>query len=332
MQICKNVDKKITEVFEETVEKWIEKVEEICDDLPWPLDWFCHAVTTLIKVVETVVKTVVRVVVTVVCYPLAVAVTLIAEVIQLVFLIPILGPIIKWWIGAVVWLWSQWVGFWDDVAGLVGIRPIKHLRLEVIILMHPDRTLTVSPTAVAPLIARTESIYRARADVKVHTTIHQVDTPSPGGALTIGTEIDPFFGLLAEDTTEAGLYFQKTITEMLWEDNPWFVIRVGAPIVAFVVDQVEGWPAGCSAGPVIDYICVEGSAFTGMPGTLLAHEMGHALGLLHDDATDCLNGDVTNLMYCRANAGGVRGAQARGDNLSPFQRAIVRSSPHVTYV
>lgn len=331
MQVCKKIDKTITEVFEETIEKWIEKVDEFCEDLPWPLDFFCHVVTTIIKVVVTVVKTIVRVVVTVVCHVVAAAVAIIAAVVQVVLLIPIIGPIVKWFIGALVWVWSLWVGLIDAGAGLIGIRPIKHLRLEVIILMHPDRTLTVSPTGVGPLVGRTESIFRARADVKVHTTIHQVDTPSPSGALTIGTEVDPLFGLLGEDLTEAGLYFQSTITDMLWEDNVWFVIRVGAPIVVFVVDEVEGTYAGCSAGPLVNYICIEGREFSS-PSTLLAHEMGHACGLLHDNITDCVAGDVTNLMYCKPTVGGVSGAPPRGDNLSPFQRAIVRSSPHVTYV
>jgi hypothetical protein len=327
VQVCITVVQKIEHVFEDTVETWIKKVDKVCEDLPWPLDWFCHLVTTVVKIVETIVKTVIETAVTVVCYPITLAVTLIAEVLQLVFLIPIIGPLVKWWVGAVVWLWSQWIGLWDAAAGLVGIRPIKHLRLEVIILMHEDRTLTAAGGVVAPLVTETESIYRARADVKIHTTVHQVDTPSPSGALTIDTSIDPFFGLLGEDLTEAGAYFQTTITEMLWEDNPWFAIRVGAPIVVFVVDQVEGTYAGCSAGPLLDYICVEGSAF-GAPGTLLGHEMGHACGLQHDKVWDCDDGDVTNLMYCKGSKAGV----GRGENLSPFQRAIVRSSPHVTYI
>lgn len=328
MQVCKKVDKRIEEVFEETIEKWIEKVEQVCEDLPWPLDWFCRAVTTLVKIVEVVVKTVVRFVTQVICYPVAFLLTLAGLIVQLLLLIPFIGPIVKWLIGAVVWVWSQFVGLLDAAAGLIGLRPIKHLRLEVIILMRPGRTLTVAPAATGPLLAQTETIFRTRADVKVHTTLHQVNTPSPEGALTIGTEIDPFFGLLGEDLTEAGLYFQTTITEKLWQDNPWFAIRVGAPIVVFVVEEVQGSYAGCAAGPVIDYICVEGRTFAGSDMTLIAHEMGHALGLLHDKVTDCDSGDVTNLMYCKSG----RSGQSRGSNLSPFQRAVVRSSPHVTYL
>jgi len=346
LQVCHKVEQTVTETFEETVEKWVEKVDQVCEDLPWPLDWICHAVTTLVKVVETVVKTVVRVIVTVVCHAIELTVNLIAEVVQLILAIPVIGPILKWWIGAVVWVWSQWVGLWDATLGLIGIRPIKHLRVHVILLMRDDRTLTAPPERISLATQRAEQIFRARADVKIHSYVHQVDTPSPRNALYVDTGI----GLFGEDMTGAGLYYQTTITEMLYDDNPWFAIRVGAPIVVFVVDGVGDTETGCSAGPLADYVCVEGGqmivlpqtsevhdpipaepagAGTALAATTLAHELGHACGLLHDNFLDCASGDPTNLMYC--NSTGPTGF-ARGDNLSPFQRAIVRSSPHVTYV
>ena len=346
MEICNEISKTIEETFEETIESWVEKVDKVCEDLPWPLSWFCHLVTTVIKVVVTIVKTIVKTIVTVVCHAISLVVSLIAEVVQLVLAIPILGPILKWFIGAVVWVWSQFIGLLDAGLGLIGIRPMKHLRLHVILLMRDDRTLTAPVERIALAVQRAESIFRTRADVKIHSYIHQVNTPSLRNALTIDSGV----GLLGEDMTGAGLYFQTTITEMLWDDNPWFAIRVGAPIVAFIVDGVGTTPIGCSAGPLADYVCVEGGqmivrpqsgpvtapvppepagATIAMASATLAHELGHACGLLHDNFLDCRNGDSTNLMYCSpTNSAGV----ARGDNLSPFQRAIVRSSPHVTYI
>lgn len=348
MEVCKNIVKTIEEEFEQTVTDWVKKVETFCEDLPWPLDWFCKVVTTLIKVVTTIVFTIVKVYVTLVCYPIVAALTLGGEIINLILSIPIIGPIIKWWIGALVFVWSQFVGAIDAVGGLVGIRPIKHLRLHIIILMRDDRTLTVPPDRVGLVVQRTESIFRARADVKIHTTVHQVNTPSPRNALYVDTGA----GLLAEDMTGAGFYFQTTIAEMLWEHNFLFAIRVGAPIVAFIVDGVGTTSLGCSSGPLADYICVEGGqmlvprrvdgapvtapippeppgAVMGQASATLAHEMGHACGLLHDTVTDVANGDPTNLMYGYATT---PGGMARGDNLSPFQRAVIRSSPHVTYL
>jgi hypothetical protein len=67
----------------------------------------------------------------------------------------------------------------------------------------------------------------------------------------------------------------------------------------------------------------------GLASATLAHELGHACGLLHDNFLDCAAGDTTNLMYCKLVT---PDGFFAGDNLSPFQRAIVRSSPHVTYL
>jgi hypothetical protein len=37
----------------------------------------------------------------------------------------------------------------------------------------------------------------------------------------------------------------------------------------------------------------------GLASATLAHELGHACGLLHDNFLDCAAGDPTNLMYCK---------------------------------
>ncbi len=346
MKVCKDIIKTIEEEVEKTVEEWIEKIEEVCEDLPWPLDWFCKAVTVFIKIVKTIVFTVVKTVVTVVCYTVTTALNILGEIVNLLLAIPIIGPLIKMAIGALIFIWSQFVGYIDAGLGLIGVRPRKNLHLHIIILMRDDRTLTVPPDRIDLAVQRAESIFRNRADVKLHTTVHTVSTPSPRNALYVDTGT----GLLGEEMTGAGLYYQWTITEMLWEENFLFAIKIGAPIVAFIVDGVGTTETGCSSGPLADYVCVEGGQLIVPPqstpvtapvaaqpagstmnnaSATLAHELGHACGLLHDNVTDCRNGDSTNLMYCNAFA---LNGQPRGDNLSPFQRAIVRSSPHVTYL
>jgi hypothetical protein len=187
MKVCKEITERIEEVFEETVEKWIEQVTEVCEDLPWPVDWFCKAVTTLVKVLVVVVKTIIKIVVTVVCYTVATAFTLLGEIVNLILTIPIIGPLVKAYLGALAWVWSQGVGAFDAGLGLVGIRPLKNLHLHIIILMRDDRTLTVPPDRVGLAVQRAESIFRQRADVRLHTTVHQVSTPSPRNALYVDT-------------------------------------------------------------------------------------------------------------------------------------------------
>jgi hypothetical protein len=342
MEVCETIEEKFEETYEETVESWVEEVREVCKDLPWPLDWFCKAVTFLVKIITVIVKTVVRVFIKVVCYPVMVVLNLAAALINLILTIPFLGTLLKTYLGLLAWVWSQFVGLTDAGLGLIGIRPIKNLRLHIIILMRSDRTLTVPPGAIVKAVERTEAIFRDRADVKITTTVHQVRTPSVVNALYV----DSGAGMFAEDMGDAGMYFQSTIRDLLYEHNLLFTIKIGAPIVAFVVDGVgasdEG---GCSSGPAADYICIEGGllltpsvnspvtgTMTSAPGATvnqasagLAHEIGHACGLLHDNQLDEAAGDPTNLMFWIADS-------TTGDNLSPFQRAIIRSSPHVTYL
>ncbi len=87
----------------------------------------------------------------------------------------------------------------------------------------------------------------------------------------------------------------------------------GAPITVFVVRDVLG-KAGCSLGPLVDYVTVDMTALTGRRLRVLAHELGHACGLPHSASPE-------NLML----------PSRMGDRLQPWQVAVFRSSRHVTY-
>jgi hypothetical protein len=81
----------------------------------------------------------------------------------------------------------------------------------------------------------------------------------------------------------------------------------------FVVRDVVG-KCGCSLGPLGDYVTVDRD---GLGGTrrILAHELGHSCGLRHV-------GGEGNLMRPRNP----------GERLTRWQRAVLRSSRHVTYL
>ncbi|TXI56447.1 hypothetical protein [Mycolicibacterium mageritense] len=326
METCTKITERIEETVFDPVESWVEKTERICRKLPWPISLLCDLVTTLVKVITYAARTIVHIYITVVCTPIVIVLSALASIINLIATLPIVGPIYRWIFGVLVWLGSQAVGLIDSAASFFGILIIKHLRLHVIILMREDGTLTVDPGLVGDDIKRVEQIYRQRARIKVHTTVHTLNTPAAHSALHVDSRV----GLLGEDLTEAGMYFQSVIRDTLWSHGTAFTIKVFAPVVAFVVEGVGDSELGCSAGPLADYVCVEGSAFAPPDPILeaiqhqtptLAHEIGHACALPHDT-------DMTNLMYRR----GSDGRSVRGTNLSPFQRAVVRSSPHVTYL
>ena len=81
--------------------------------------------------------------------------------------------------------------------------------------------------------------------------------------------------------------------------------------MAVAVKSVEGGKlAGCSLGPLTDYVTVRADQ-----PVCLAHELGHACSLLHTQA-------AANLM--NPTCGGV--------HLSRWQVAVLRASRHVTYL
>lgn len=306
------------------VERWVEQVKRtrkdvfsvprrICSWLPWPIDELCKTVVDVVEKIVEWFEDVVHEIAKVVCVPIDLARELAAAVIEMVTSIPILGPIVRWVVHAVEFIGNQLGGLPEGVVGLIGFRPIKHLYLYVVILRNERGPLTTEP-AIQDVLHETERIFRSRAQVRVHTAVHVTDAPAPSTALHIDAEV----GILGEDLTVAGSYFQSVIVSVL---GAGVLDRRPAPIFAFVVEGVGNSDTGCSAGPLADWVVVEPRqvehpADQPMFNTL-AHEVGHACGLAHTD-------DVTNLLNPIGNTG-------RGDNLSPFQRMILRNSSHVAF-
>jgi hypothetical protein len=85
------------------------------------------------------------------------------------------------------------------------------------------------------------------------------------------------------------------------------------PVTVFVVRDVLG-KAGCSLGPLVDYVTVDMGALKSRTRRVLVHELGHACGLPH-------SGAAGNLMLPRR----------MGERLQPWQVAVLRTSRHVSY-
>ena len=92
-------------------------------------------------------------------------------------------------------------------------------------------------------------------------------------------------------------------------------IKVGDRLPEGTLQEfIEVETAGCSLGPLVDYVTVDLGALRGRTKRVLVHELGHACGLPHSRL-------VENLMLPRR----------MGDRLESWQVAVLRSSRHVTY-
>ncbi len=316
MQTCKTVIEKWTERVRHEVHEFFNVVHEVCEWLPWPLDDLCDLVTDVVEKVTEWFEDVVHTIARVVCTPIDLAVAIASEVIGLIGSLPVIGPIARWVVGGASFLVDEIGGLPEGLAGLVGWLPKKHLDLHVFVLRDREGHLVLE-SEIGQVLKETERIYWARARVEVATTVHMLESIAPAAAF----DIDRDGGMFGEDLTAAGSYFQATAASRLGDSATGLLTRRPAPICAFVIRNVSGSSVGCSLGPLADWIVIEKEFMKPdpldghLPNTL-AHEMGHACGLLHND-------DKTNLLD--------PGERGRGDNLSPFQRMIVRSSTHVAF-
>ncbi|MFZ0549130.1 MAG: hypothetical protein WAM60_27025, partial [Candidatus Promineifilaceae bacterium] len=136
--------------------------------------------------------------------------------------------------------------------------------------------------------------------------VYQMVTAAPGPNLM------PSCGRRAvwNDLWTTGTYFENT-TNIRCHESAWQrLIGYAAPVIVFIVNEVEGGDIGCSLGPFTDYVTIEGQK-----PICIAHEIAHACGLWHVK-------DRENLAnhFCGAR------------KLEFWQKALVRSSRHVTYL
>ncbi|HEX7177781.1 MAG TPA: hypothetical protein VF240_21150 [Pyrinomonadaceae bacterium] len=206
-----------------------------------------------------------------------------------------------------------------DLAGQVlGLAPVKTLRLRVVILRDEQSRSLAEAREVMPSVEAARAIFERQARIKVSPArgsfIQTLDTAAPADALDVHCD----FHAWKEGLREAGNFFET----YLGQHAAVMLTGYAAPITVFIVRDVSG-KGGCSLGPLTDYVTVaicgldscgedeEGRAVA----RLLAHEVGHACGLWHVR-------DPSNLMHPRGP----------GVKLRPWQRAILRNSRHVTYL
>ncbi len=206
---------------------------------------------------------------------------------------------------------NRFLGLPELVGTLAGLRAGKKLRMRIVVLRDGDGQPMVSEDELRPALEETTRVLAREAGVAVEpldgTLLVTLDDPAPAAALDAPCTDN---GLWRTDLGPAGRYFRSGLARHRLRT----AVGLGAPVTVFVVRDVVG-KCGCSLGPLGDYVTVEPRALAGGTLRILAHELGHSCGLRHTSRED-------NLMRPRG----------QGEHLTRWQRAVFRSSRHVTYL
>lgn len=191
------------------------------------------------------------------------------------------------------------LGIPEVAVSLAGSRRAKKLRVRVVILRDEQGKPVASPADVEPALEEARRVLRTQLAIDLlpgaDPVVTTLDVPAPTASL----DSPCAEGSWRADFGEGGSFFRRHSAR--------------AGITVFVVRDVLG-KAGCSLGPLVDYVTVDMGALEGRTRRVLVHELGHACGLPHSKAAE-------NLML----------PKSMGDRLQPWQVAVMRSSRHVTY-
>ncbi len=207
-------------------------------------------------------------------------------------------------------LWGVTVGAYDLFLGFLTWPP-KKLQYQVFILSDQKGPL-IDPGQIQPAIDFLTQTFQQRLNVSVHPYgkpgVQVIEGVAPAAALDVGCNLD----LLGNEFGEAGQFFAEHLAG--WVAIP---ISLAFPVTIFVVRSVaNGDKDGCSLGPLADYVVVAASSFSNPDSvSTITHEIGHACNLWHVRTQ-------SNLMWADI---------PRGNNLSWWQKNLVRSSRHVYF-
>lgn len=308
-RICREYKQWVEEKVEKPIDEWVEKTEKKCKKRKWydPRRWLCWLVTTLVKVVRWVVVWVGKWFTYILCELITNALNFLAVVVGLILSIPIIGRLIGLlWHGLIDLFWRI-ISVLDIIAGILGLHLPKKLRVCIIILSGEKRNPMATPASLQADVDKAKQIYKDSCNVKfIVSEIHTLESPARKGNL------DPNCGAgaLWDDLWLDGTYYENNANVQCFDSAFLRLIGYAAPVVVFIVRDVQGGDKGCSLGPFSDYVTVEGK-----DPICIAHEVSHACGLWHA-------GDRTNL------ANHICG----GTKLKGWQVEIVRSSRHVTFL
>lgn len=206
------------------------------------------------------------------------------------------------------------LGILDLIGSLLGIRPRKYLRLQILILRE-NGTPVLDPKLVMPWLAKATELFDKRLNVSIRPPrlsgqiIDVLREDAPAEALDApGYSIGAGFGDAADYFEDQCHYFFTSAGSAITD-----FLGYGEPVYAFVVRSIKGSDAGTVYWFGQRYCVVSRDAAV----TTLAHELGHNCGALHWESSG-------NLM---AHAPAKRGAC----DLNRLQIAWIRDSRFVVF-
>jgi hypothetical protein len=244
----------------------------------------------------------------------------IAAAVDFIFCIPVLGRILKWVWNSILTIITLILGLLEH---MLKYRPIKKLRIGVLILTDEQGEPLTTPEIVYTQIKRAQDIYK-QAKIEIIPAfpplkklpeeetlpesaqwIRTLSTPTPKSIL----DVDCDFKAIIQDLTLPGFQYQYNTIKTFFHSSFRRVFGFGAPITVFIVRKITK-KGGCSIGWLSDYVTLRYKH-----SHCLAHEVGHACNLLHTD-------DPENLMYPKS---------CDPEKITPRQIILMRSSRHVSY-
>ncbi len=325
--------------------EWIQNI--VCVAWEWVKNIICVAwkyITQFFCVAIDVITTVAGVIISVIDVVLGIVGGIISFVVDIITSIPIIGRFIDWVLNIVRAVIAFIAALGDSILALIGIMPEKKLRLMVIIQSDErGNPLIQDKKAILRAIQYVMNAYREEMNVRVipvkllqYKSAFSDDASSNDDFIITETIMNSSDTLdVCCDTCEAGQNlgtrgssFNLKISRLVFLGGGRRLLGIGSPVVAFAVRSYTGGKAGCSLGPLTDFVTVKftdsDTAIDALNLTAekslgsitdLAHEVSHCCSLPHKDDSD-------NIMNPSPN---------RTGGMTIWQKILVRASRHVSY-
>ena len=334
---------------------WVSNI--VCVAWEWVKNIVCIAwryITKIICVVADVFTSIFNAIVAIVDVVLSIIGGIIAFVVDIITSIPFIGRAVEWILNIIKTAVSAVASLPDAILTLFGIMPEKKLKLLVIIQNDSERKPVVNDINVVYRdVQYLINTFRTEMNIRVLPTnlfIYRSAFSSDNNSLADFIKTDDSVSsdrtldvccdscAAGDDLTSIGSSFNLMMARLGFSTDARRLIGYGAPIIAFAVRSYTDGKAGCSIGPLSDYVTVkfnetqsggmyplgsflpinELTADKALDAvTDLAHEVGHCCNLPHYD------GQNNNLM---------NPSPTRTGHLTVWQKILVRSSRHVTYL